>query len=272
MSNFLRQLFEAAMSREANPYLAALGTKAQPQPPMQPMDVAGMASPQVGMGMALAQSFQQPLPQSPGEWWGRMQQQGQAMLDPSQAPLMLLGKIGPTPAAFSGALQGTKVLNKRGIPRMVFHGSSYPWEGRFDKSKIGTRTDPGFWGEGFYFGPPDLAAEYAEYHPDKMWHRPVDYAPNVRPAYLAIRNPLVIDRTPRGSPRTDAKLAGIGFTGTTAMSRPREFSEALRANGYDGVVVRTEYGDHEWMVLDSEQIIPAYGPKVGQGSFQRATK
>ena len=106
MSDFLRQLFAASAKPEVNPYLRALIPQTQmerePLAPMSPMATAAMAAPGVGEAMAVAQSFQQPLPRSVPEWWERVQAQGQAMMDPRNLVLMAAIRAGKLPPSMAG--------------------------------------------------------------------------------------------------------------------------------------------------------------------------
>lgn len=73
----------------------------------------------------------------------------------------------------------SKVVDDKGRPLVVYHGTDAKFE-EFSKDEIGSKTDQGFYGRGFYFANyKSMASAYGE---------------NVMAVYLKIDNPLNIDK------------------------------------------------------------------------------
>jgi hypothetical protein len=53
----------------------------------------------------------------------------------------------------------SKVVDENGEPMMLWHGTNKKFN-KFDLSKIGTSSDMGYFGQGFYFAPTELIADY----------------------------------------------------------------------------------------------------------------
>lgn len=70
----------------------------------------------------------------------------------------------------------SKVVDENGEPLVVYHGSPNDHIQKFDKNKIGSTTDKGVMGRGFYFTP---LKSYAK-----------TYGKNIYPVYLNIKNPV----------------------------------------------------------------------------------
>lgn len=78
----------------------------------------------------------------------------------------------------------SKVVDEQGRPLVVYHGTNSKFSS-FDKGKIGSATDSGFFGSGFYFTDSKSEAEY--------------YGDIAMPLYLSIQNPLDITEVAGGS-------------------------------------------------------------------------
>ena len=78
----------------------------------------------------------------------------------------------------------SKVVDEQGRPLVVYHGTNAKFSA-FDKEKIGSATDSGFFGSGFYFTDSKSEAEY--------------YGDIAMPLYLSIQNPLDITEVAGGS-------------------------------------------------------------------------
>ena len=145
----------------------------------------------------------------------------------------------PRTAAFKRWFGRSKVVDRRGKPLVVFHGSRRPFVA-FDYSRWG-QTDPGFAGKGFYFiDHMGYAKAYAE-----MDAQPADQ-PTVIAVYLRMENPLVVqefDEIP-------------GATGRVpTMAQAEEMQRRVRALGYDGVIVRGKPGNpSEYVVFEPSQV------------------
>ena len=73
----------------------------------------------------------------------------------------------------------TKIVDENGNPRMVYHGSMREWQGadtEFDHYEIGSQSDPGDAGEGFYFATTPLGGVYVH-------QRQAGQCPRVLPGY-----------------------------------------------------------------------------------------
>ncbi len=84
--------------------------------------------------------------------------------------------------AFWDWFKRSKVVDERGMPLVVYHGSSIDWhkdtEAEFSLSKLGSGTDAGDAGAGFYFADSEVEAR--------------SYGRFVGKFYLSIQNPLII--------------------------------------------------------------------------------
>jgi|GEM_PF-5233253 len=143
--------------------------------------------------------------------------------------------------------------NDDGSPKVFYHGTHANFEA-FEDKYIGTKNDDGFYGRGFYFGSAGTATFFAERHysPEKT--------PNIIPAYLKIKNPLVIlENTNREL--EDIPDLSIGDLDITGMPAAEIVLMAL-SKGHDGVAVKTiGYGETpedatfgEWVAFQPNQI------------------
>ena len=132
----------------------------------------------------------------------------------------------------------SKVVDENGEPMVVYHGTPNEfWS--FDKDKIGSTNDPGFWGEGFYFTSQEaLAVHYAK-------------GGRVLPVFLNIRNPH--DFAFFTQEYYD-HLERFGMFGDKDFSSSR-ITEELTKEGKDGVIRRDSYGGYaEYVVFSPSQI------------------
>lgn len=123
----------------------------------------------------------------------------------------------------------------------VFHGSSKAFE-EFDEGKIGTATDQGFLGRGFYFGrTEDIAGEFGK---------------NITQATLDIKNPFdfvgLLDTTGKAEdfvenvigmfPELEGALdlKSINFLPEHVMADNPNITEAIKAAGFDSVFTADE--------------------------------
>lgn len=126
--------------------------------------------------------------------------------------------------AFKKWFGDSKVVDANGKPLVVYHGTKGDVEA-FDDSRFG-QNDSGFYGRGVYVSADKTMAEaYAG------WDEMDGAAPeggNVMPVYVSLQNPYYF---------TSDK------TISTDAERSREFTERLKAEGYDGVIVQNKYAD-----------------------------
>lgn len=168
-------------------------------------------------------------------------------------------------ANFRAWFGDSKVVDAQGAPRVVFHGTNKAFD-RFDADAIGSGMDAGKLGRGFYFSEdPNLASGYA-----KPYSRGGDGAgANVMPVFLAMRNPLEFkaETTPLWDKlRAQSKAWGIKSDPVLDERNmdpnpewAREFTDAARAAGHDGVVLDFGDGRRELMVFEASQVKSAIG-------------
>ena len=126
--------------------------------------------------------------------------------------------------AFRNWFEGSQVVDAEGSPLVVYHGTAEDFDA-FDNSKTG-RNDRGLWGRGHYFAAnQETARSYADRQGDTS---------RVIPAYVSIRNPLVLktgsDLVTRLPDGTDTKdLIGPMLDGA-------KIKEIAERGGHDGVV------------------------------------
>lgn len=154
-------------------------------------------------------------------------------------------------ANFSAWFGDSKVVDADGKPLVVYHGTHESFD-TFDPQKIGSATDPGYFGEGFYFTKsPDEAASYTGMD-----------GSNVMPVFVSLKNPYEMPSQSRFDSREAWKAAlksegerlGVDLEGD-----PKAISEALRKAGYDGVVWRSARGADEYVAFEASQIKSAIG-------------
>lgn len=140
---------------------------------------------------------------------------------------------------FWKGFKGTKAVDEQGRPLRVLHGTHNDVK-KFTPEAIGSETDQGFYGPGYYFTPDARAASvYAtnrDYIKDEV--RP---GGNVMPVYLDIKNPYYTT----AEVLSDAEVARI------------------KKAGHDGVIATPDIapGYTEYVVFSPEQIKSAIGNK-----------
>jgi hypothetical protein len=163
------------------------------------------------------------------------------VVKPARAPKA--AAVEPTPAP---PPVHPELLNADGTPKTLYHGTSATF-GDF-------AMRPGAFGTGAYFtDSPFMSTIYAlgEEGGTRSLDgvlRGAEPAPNIRPAHLALRNPFLWP----DDPAAEAALQALG---------PDELTARLRAQGYDGVVVKNPVNPHytEYVAFDPGQIKSPYG-------------
>lgn len=165
--------------------------------------------------------------------------------------------------AFKRWFAGSKVVDTQGKPLVVYHGTNQTITA-FDLAKIGTR-DAGFFGSGFYFTPDEnQALDYA----DTAVEDTGEGEAVAMPLYASLQNPFIWDMSDAGAGATRAALAAFGIKrdsvrgNSAALSNAKErevFNRAVRAAGFDGVIVQDEDGVQEVVAFDPTQIKSATG-------------
>lgn len=137
------------------------------------------------------------------------------------------------PSDMRAWLQGTQCVDGQGKPLVMYHGVPHDYAGfeRFDDThQMGH----------FFTSDPDYAARYAEkpIHDDHEEDTGALYA-----VYLSLKNPLVIDENDE--------------EGVATYTQHGKTAAALKAEGYDGMMIRYADGEVEAMVVSSDQIVSA---------------
>ena len=131
---------------------------------------------------------------------------------------------------FKRWFEGSQVVDENGQPLKLYHGTNADFD-VFDKSKIGTRTDSGLIGSGFYF------------HPDLETTK--SYGHIIKPVYLNAKK--IFDFNNGKSIRQTIDDMGIEpvdiFKNAKEEEarRSREITKWLQNNGYDGAKVWDQY-------------------------------
>lgn len=140
---------------------------------------------------------------------------------------------------FKARFEGSKALAADGTPLMVYHGT----KSTFDNFRDGTT---------FFSESAEVANTYAT---------APEYAsvPNVRPAYLNMKNPYIFDAE-------GFDWGNIEFHG--AIRTTEDIANFAKDNGYDGVIIKNvvddmnaemQYGKTAYAVFSPDQIISAFG-------------
>lgn len=147
-------------------------------------------------------------------------------------------------AAFWKWFGDSKVVDSHGQPLVVYHGTTGPQDFfKFQKMRH-PKTDPGYFGEGFYF---TTDPEYAEMYAGSWGYGRYAEHGRIMPVYLSIKNPLFIP--------WNSKVRKI-------TEDPKSFTARLILENFDGVQIEKDpkYGKwYEWMALYPEQIKSAIG-------------
>lgn len=174
----------------------------------------------------------------------------------------------------------SKVVDENGKPQIVYHSTKADFQ-IYSNGKIGSATDEGYYGKGFYFSTNPLVS--SEYVAD--WNGEFKPGANIQPVYLRIEKPLEIYKDGK-EPKLPDDIFNIlpdtlystetGFAVSkneihsavklTHFTTPEAFTNYIKDAGYDGAYL--EYGTpghhyREYIVYESNQIKSAFN----QGSF-----
>lgn len=145
-----------------------------------------------------------------------------------------------------------------GKPRVVYHGTAKDFN-TFSTDKIGSTTDEGFFGRGFYFiDSTDWAGGYAEVAGEKTG------GANIKPVFLAIKNPYIW--TDADNPKFPEGLTSEEYR-DKRIQWTKDFQDKLIKAGYDGIKVQPPglpYAVTEWVAFHPHQIKSATG---NRGTF-----
>lgn len=146
------------------------------------------------------------------------------------------------PKAFAKVLQNivsasdnvSKVVDENGEPLVVRHRTPNEFT-EFDKEKIGSSTDYGAFGLGFYFSPTDFGTLYGS---------------NMIESFLNINNPIQLNQ----SNAFDVKEPFFGANYKWGKEQSERFAAWLKENGYDGVHYENGVTHDEFVAFEPNQI------------------
>ncbi|MBR1763487.1 MAG: hypothetical protein IJ731_09020 [Eubacterium sp.] len=135
-------------------------------------------------------------------------------------------------------------------PLKLYHGTPNKFN-IFEKKKIGSTTDDGVYGRGFYFSTKRVQAE--QYNKGDNGR--------VIESYLKMNNPLKLNNysVSELAKLLDMDESQFSYDYAESFAKPSlawagKFTGALKNNGFDGVIVEYSNGANEYIVFDSEQI------------------
>ena len=176
----------------------------------------------------------------------------------------MAGGLHPNLLQWIGA---SRVVDKTGAPRVVYHASANVWDGDAFRRR---KPASGKMSLGFHFGTAKAAQERIQPAVDELLRfRWAQYAPHTMAVYLRIENPLRL-RDIGAWHDPDWVLRALDEAGVKVSSKTiAGIVRDLKAMGYDGVVYtndREDVGSESWVAFDSRQIKSAIG---NSGLFDR---
>lgn len=150
----------------------------------------------------------------------------------------------------------SKVVDDNGVPKVVYHGTPNQFN-TFNRELIGSSTDRGIWGRGFYFTSNKAEAE--------RYTKRGDATGEVKEVFLNIRKPLAIKAEQGDAGKeyiqglyrkhvTDEIFEDPRTTDAKLAEATQKVTDELVENGYDGVVVTYKDGTKEYVVFNPNQI------------------
>lgn len=143
---------------------------------------------------------------------------------------------------------GSKVVDAEGKPLVVYHGTA----GNIVSFDVGRaqQEEVGDYGAGIYLtGDSALASGYAGKRGNGS---------NVIPAYVALRNPYIVN-IDNAKPESQQKFRPLRSKEAAAA-----FTERLKAEGYDGVIVKIQDTDGAGLIFDEfvEEVVSFYPEQI----------
>lgn len=147
--------------------------------------------------------------------------------------------------AFRKWFSDSKVVDGSGKPLVVYHGTNAKFNA-FDPKKIGTATDDGIWGVGFYFG----SSSKTPYGTIKM------------PVYLQMKKPFVLNDFKAVEAIADYldvveenfKLNEHDGLIHFSQKQVSQITSHIKEQGHDGIIVKMGDSWTEYIVFDPNQI------------------
>jgi hypothetical protein len=142
----------------------------------------------------------------------------------------------------------SKVVDENGEPMVVYHGTKNEFS-IFDLDKVGTKTDKGMWGKGFYFS---SNKKYSETYASSIGY--------VFDFFLSIKNPYII-KSQIDIPEIITPSETMEDLINAEKIYSEKFRETLIDKGNDGVFVNFERIDNyiEFVAFEPNQIKLADG-------------
>ena len=148
-------------------------------------------------------------------------------------------------ATFKKWFAKSKIVDESGNPLVVYHGTNNEFD-TFDKNKIGTATDDGIWGRGFYFG----SVSDTPYGTVKM------------PVYLKMENPFIVNdykTVEEIADYLDVWEGNFNFDENNkvvmfSQSQLNQITSHIKEKGHDGIIVKLGEKGIEYVVFEPEQI------------------
>lgn len=148
-------------------------------------------------------------------------------------------------ATFKKWFAKSKIVDESGNPLVVYHGTNNEFD-TFDKNKIGTATDDGIWGKGFYFG----SISDTPYGTVKM------------PVYLKMENPFIVNdykTVEEIADYLDVWEGNFNFDENNnvvmfSQSQLNQITSHIKEKGHDGIIVKLGEKWIEYVVFEPEQI------------------
>lgn len=135
-------------------------------------------------------------------------------------------------------INSSKIVDENSEPKVVYHRTPNKFTS-FDVAKIGSTSDFGAFGNGFYFSP------YKEQYNL--------YGKYLMPVFLNARVPFNLNEDNVYDIKMSFGMSSEGQRGWTRQVS-KEFTQWLKDNGYDAVVYRTNYNEEEDVVFYPNQI------------------
>ena len=128
----------------------------------------------------------------------------------------------------------SKIVDENGEPMVVYHRTPKEFTS-FDKEKIGSSTDWGAFGKGFYLSPADFGSIYGE---------------NLMSLFVNVKNPLILDRTNA----FEVKEPFFSKDYSWRREQSENFTEWVKDSGYDGVWYIEGTGRDEVVAFEPNQM------------------
>ena len=154
--------------------------------------------------------------------------------------------------AFKKRFGDSKIVNKNGTPKIMYHGTPYGWFTIFKWYNRWSIWDDGYFGRWFYFTDDKaLARDYSDeafIDPEERTTEPWEYGNvEIKEVYLKVENPYIIEQK-------DVEYDKWALEKLLGTKDPSESTKKLQDEWYDGVIYRFDDGVEEVTVFEPNQI------------------